>query len=254
MSSSASKSGIQEIFGTEGGDLRQMLRNEIDTCVALVQLAGDCYGAEPPTVDPEVRPRLLHPGSSSATPVGKRGKTRGYPPPQVRTASGTRPPPSSLSTPNTAIPSPTRRSCAPSRTPTVQASAPRAHLCHYPATDNDLKIAILELRNDSDDLRAQQQAIEKTMPTPRAPLPSPLWSSSSESEQDRLPDHTEQRFDEIPKQVNRSPSTDPASASTHHRLRKSPRPRSRRGRCHQGRWGKRRNSGCRQRRPPAAPL
>lgn len=43
----------QDIFGTEGGDLRQVLREKIDSCEALVQLAGDGYGAEPPTVDPD---------------------------------------------------------------------------------------------------------------------------------------------------------------------------------------------------------
>jgi hypothetical protein len=43
----------QEIFGTEGGDLRQMLRAQIDQCKGVVQLVGQCYGAEPPTPDPE---------------------------------------------------------------------------------------------------------------------------------------------------------------------------------------------------------
>src|SRR5207248_10111377 len=43
----------QDIFGTEGGDLRQMLRNQIDQCKGVVQLVGQCYGAEPPTPDPE---------------------------------------------------------------------------------------------------------------------------------------------------------------------------------------------------------
>ena len=43
----------QDIFGTEGGDLRQMLRTQIDQCKGVVQLIGQCYGAEPPTPDPE---------------------------------------------------------------------------------------------------------------------------------------------------------------------------------------------------------
>jgi hypothetical protein len=43
----------QDIFGTEGGDLRQMLRQQIDQCKGVVQLIGQCYGAEPPTPDPE---------------------------------------------------------------------------------------------------------------------------------------------------------------------------------------------------------
>jgi tetratricopeptide (TPR) repeat protein len=37
----------QEIFGTEEGDLRSMLRRRIDSCKGLVQLVGECYGAEP---------------------------------------------------------------------------------------------------------------------------------------------------------------------------------------------------------------
>jgi hypothetical protein len=42
----------QNIFGTEGGDLRQMLREKIDECDGLVHLIGRAYGAEPPQVDP----------------------------------------------------------------------------------------------------------------------------------------------------------------------------------------------------------
>jgi hypothetical protein len=43
----------QDIFGTETGDLRQMLRTQIDQSKGVVQLVGQCYGAEPPTPDPE---------------------------------------------------------------------------------------------------------------------------------------------------------------------------------------------------------
>ena len=43
----------QDIFGTEGGDLRQMLRQQIDQCKGVVQLVGQCYGAEPPAPDEE---------------------------------------------------------------------------------------------------------------------------------------------------------------------------------------------------------
>lgn len=43
----------QDIFGTEGGDLRQMLRQQIDQCKGVVQLVGQCYGAEPPVPDEE---------------------------------------------------------------------------------------------------------------------------------------------------------------------------------------------------------
>jgi tetratricopeptide (TPR) repeat protein len=41
----------QDIFGTESGDLRQMLREKIDHCQGLIHIAGDAYGAEPPSAD-----------------------------------------------------------------------------------------------------------------------------------------------------------------------------------------------------------
>src|SRR6516164_316719 len=44
---------IQEIFGTEPGDLREVLRAKIDGCEGLIQIIGLGYGAEPPTVDAE---------------------------------------------------------------------------------------------------------------------------------------------------------------------------------------------------------
>ncbi len=40
----------QDIFGTESGDLRQMLRDKIDDCDGLIHLVGRGYGAEPATV------------------------------------------------------------------------------------------------------------------------------------------------------------------------------------------------------------
>jgi tetratricopeptide (TPR) repeat protein len=43
----------QDIFGTESGDLRGVLRQQIDHCKGVVQLIGQCYGAEPPTPDEE---------------------------------------------------------------------------------------------------------------------------------------------------------------------------------------------------------
>ena len=42
---------IQEILGTEPGDLRQVPRDKIDACEGLIQIVGQGYGAEPPTVD-----------------------------------------------------------------------------------------------------------------------------------------------------------------------------------------------------------
>jgi tetratricopeptide (TPR) repeat protein len=41
----------QEIFGTESGDLRALLRQQIGQCKGVIQLVGQCYGAEPPTAD-----------------------------------------------------------------------------------------------------------------------------------------------------------------------------------------------------------
>jgi len=43
----------QDIFGTETGDLRSVLRKKIDKCKGVVQLGGQPYGAEPPAVDGE---------------------------------------------------------------------------------------------------------------------------------------------------------------------------------------------------------
>jgi hypothetical protein len=44
---------FQDIFGTESGDLRQVLGGKIDACEGLIQIVGQGYGAEPPTVDAE---------------------------------------------------------------------------------------------------------------------------------------------------------------------------------------------------------
>lgn len=41
----------QDIFGTEEGDLREMLRVQINECKGVVQLVGNTYGAEPPRPD-----------------------------------------------------------------------------------------------------------------------------------------------------------------------------------------------------------
>src|SRR5664280_34596 len=41
----------QDIFGTEQGDLRAMLRRQIDDCHGVVQLVGQRYGAEPTAPD-----------------------------------------------------------------------------------------------------------------------------------------------------------------------------------------------------------
>ncbi len=41
----------QDIFGTESGDLRALLRQKIDHCKGVVQLVGQCYGEEPSAAD-----------------------------------------------------------------------------------------------------------------------------------------------------------------------------------------------------------
>jgi Domain of unknown function (DUF4062) len=41
----------QDIFGTEEGDLRGMIRRRIDASSGVVQLVGQCYGAEPKAPD-----------------------------------------------------------------------------------------------------------------------------------------------------------------------------------------------------------
>jgi hypothetical protein len=41
----------QDVFGTEQGDVRAMLRQKIDGCQGVVQLVGKCYGFEPPESD-----------------------------------------------------------------------------------------------------------------------------------------------------------------------------------------------------------
>lgn len=43
----------QDVFGTESGDLREMLRSRIDGCKGVVQLVGYGYGAEPQVADEE---------------------------------------------------------------------------------------------------------------------------------------------------------------------------------------------------------
>ena len=43
----------EEIFGTESGDLRPILRRKLESCQGLIQLVGEAYGAEPPEPDAE---------------------------------------------------------------------------------------------------------------------------------------------------------------------------------------------------------
>ncbi len=43
----------QDDFPTGYGELRQWLREQLDSCESLIQLVGDGYGVEPPDIDPE---------------------------------------------------------------------------------------------------------------------------------------------------------------------------------------------------------
>ena len=43
----------QDDFPTGYGELRQWLREQLDSCEGIIQLVGDGYGAEPPEVDHE---------------------------------------------------------------------------------------------------------------------------------------------------------------------------------------------------------
>ena len=56
----------QDIFGTETGDLRAMLRQQIDQCKGVLQIVGNCYGAEPT-------------GSASATSSSSISAASAYP-------------------------------------------------------------------------------------------------------------------------------------------------------------------------------
>ncbi len=43
----------QDLFGTESGDVKKMLREKIDGCDGLIHVVGHAYGAEPPRPDSE---------------------------------------------------------------------------------------------------------------------------------------------------------------------------------------------------------
>ena len=43
----------QDIFGTEEGDLKAMLRRKVDVSAGVIQLVGKCYGYEPKVLDSE---------------------------------------------------------------------------------------------------------------------------------------------------------------------------------------------------------
>src|SRR5580704_16849162 len=89
----------QEIFGTEPGDLRQVLRDKIDACEGLIQIVGQGYGAEPAEADADygrvsytqfeflyARAQKKRPGSSSPAtlaPVTYRWTASTFPFPMI---------------------------------------------------------------------------------------------------------------------------------------------------------------------------
>ena len=62
----------QDDFPTGYGELRQWLREQIDSCEGLIQLVGHAYGAEPPDVYPEYGRVLLDPVQVPLRPQGKK--------------------------------------------------------------------------------------------------------------------------------------------------------------------------------------
>ena len=127
----------QDIFGTESGDLREMLRVQIDQCKGVVQLVGSCYGAEPPTIDSEFG-RVSY-TQYEALYARKRGKKFGI-------FSSTR-------IFRSIRMSRSRRSCAISRPLIANVSRPtRTSFIRSPAA-RDLEAGVLKLRDDLTRLR-----------------------------------------------------------------------------------------------------
>src|SRR5260370_42463047 len=68
---------IQEIFGTEPGDLRQVLRDKIDTYAGLIQIVGQATArSHPPWMLAMVASLTL--SSSSSIPARSRNKLGSY--------------------------------------------------------------------------------------------------------------------------------------------------------------------------------
>src|SRR5260370_39873685 len=78
-----------DIFGTEEGDLREMLRRGIDSCKGVVQLVGECSGAEP-LASMKNSAGLATPSMRRSTPGAKERKsgicswTRAFPPTRMK--------------------------------------------------------------------------------------------------------------------------------------------------------------------------
>lgn len=142
----------QDIFGVEPGDLRQVLRDKIDSCDALLQLVGDAYGAEPPAPDADfgrvsyTQFEFLHarkmgkktyvlfagPGCKKDTPVEK------------------------LDPANQAE----LRDLQAAYRATLRTGG---HLWHHPADDTALENSVLRLRDDSEQLRKEFKDWQKTL-------------------------------------------------------------------------------------------
>ncbi len=152
----------QDLFGTEAGDLRQMLREKIDSCQGLVQIVGEGYGAEPPSIDADhgrvsyTQFEFLYalaqgkktwvlfagPGCQRDTPVEKLDLPR----------DPTHPAPADYQA--------ERRDLQAAYRSRLRSEG---HLWHSPGDDTALENAILKLRNDSEELRREFRDWQKNV-------------------------------------------------------------------------------------------
>jgi len=152
----------QEIFGTEPGDLRQMLRDKIDSCDGLVQIAGQGYGAEPPEADAGfgrvsyTQFEFLH-----AARQGKKtwllfaGEAAARDTPAERLDL-----PRNPSHPDPAAYQSERQAL---QAAYVAARKSDGHVRWNFASDTELENAVLKLRNDSDELRREFRQWQATV-------------------------------------------------------------------------------------------
>ncbi|MGL4400777.1 MAG: DUF4062 domain-containing protein, partial [Luteolibacter sp.] len=152
----------QDIFGTEGGDLRQMLREKIDSCEALIQLAGDAYGAEPPTVDPDFgRVSYTQFEFLYARLQGKKNYVL-----FAGAACHRDKPAAQLDLPrDPAHPDPAAHQAELRDLQSAYRARLRTqgHLWHSPADDTALENSVLKLRNDSEQLRKEFKDWQKSL-------------------------------------------------------------------------------------------
>ena len=141
----------QDIFGTEPGDLRQLLRDKIDGCEGLIQIVGRGYGAEPPTLTRNSAASRT-PSSSSFTPGAARRPGSSSP---TTAAPATTPPTSSTSRPTPTTPTPPliRPNAGPCRRPGASGLMSDTHLWHAATTDTELKSKVERLKDEFAELR-----------------------------------------------------------------------------------------------------